>query len=524
MKYWALSLLVGVAATAQAAPERYALIIGHNAGADDEPELRYAEADASKLYEVLSDLGGFRAENMVLLRGQDSASVRRALIALNDRIRTRSADANVEPMLLVYYSGHADATSLHLGGSELEMSEVEQLVRGSSAHFRMLILDACRSGALTRVKGGTRVPPFPIEIEERLGGEGVVFLTSTSANEDAQESDELKGSFFTHYFVSGLVGAADSNGDGRVVLKEAYDFAYGQTLRASSRTLIGTQHPTFNYEVRGHGDLVMTTLVGSSARRATMAAPPGRTYLVMQSSADGPVVAEIGAGDKRREISVKPGKYFVRSRSADHLLEGEVSVAASESIDLSSAPLTRIDYARLVRKGEAARALVHGPQAGYRFRSVLEERESTPCHGFYAGWNFELEYVSVAPRLSMCRSSVSLSNQSNPTVALREAQELGGELRFVRAFDFPYVSFETGLGLGVGVFQQLGEGDAARDTVNFNASAGWAVIIDLFDGFYANAEAGGAFYGYRIQRGSSAEKEVRIDLVGRAGFGFGKRW
>src|SRR5258707_13812159 len=95
------------------------------------------------------------------------------------------------------------------------------MVRGSSATFRILVSDACRSGALTRVKGGQRAPPFPIGTGEQLSGEGVVFLTGSSANEDAQESDELRGSFFTHAFNSGLLGAADTAGGGRVTLEEA---------------------------------------------------------------------------------------------------------------------------------------------------------------------------------------------------------------------------------------------------------------------------------------------------------------
>ena len=61
-------------------------------------------------------------------------------------------------------------------------------------------------------------------------------LAATAASEDAQESDELRGSFFTHYLVSGLLGAADEDGDGAVTLAEAYDHAYAATLRATSRT------------------------------------------------------------------------------------------------------------------------------------------------------------------------------------------------------------------------------------------------------------------------------------------------
>jgi uncharacterized caspase-like protein len=106
--------------------------------------------------------------------------------------------------------------------------------------MRILIVDACRSGSLTRVKGGTPAPPFDVHVRGSDGSEGAAFLTSSAANEDAQESDALQGSFFTHYLVSGLLGAADSDGDRRVSLSEAYAYAYEGTLRASSRSLAGT--------------------------------------------------------------------------------------------------------------------------------------------------------------------------------------------------------------------------------------------------------------------------------------------
>jgi uncharacterized caspase-like protein len=76
-------------------------------------------------------------------------------------------------------------------------------------------------------------------------------LTASSANEDAQESDEIKGSFFTHALVSGLMGAADRDKNGVVVLEEAYRHAYDATVRASSRTFAGMQHPTFHYDSAG---------------------------------------------------------------------------------------------------------------------------------------------------------------------------------------------------------------------------------------------------------------------------------
>jgi hypothetical protein len=259
------SLLCAMLASgaAHAQLERFAVVVGNDSGQEGDPTLRYAETDASRVAAVLQEVGGVRPENLVLLRGQDAGTVRRTLIAINDRLRASGG----QTVLIVYYSGHADAGALHMGATPFELPELEQLVRGSSANFRLLILDACRSGALTRVKGGTPIPPFEVQLGERVAGEGAVFLTSSSASEDSQESDEIKGSFFTHALVSGLLGAADENGDGRVTLDEAYRHAYEATLRATSRTWAGTQHPTFEYEVRGQGDVVLATLAANEKPR-----------------------------------------------------------------------------------------------------------------------------------------------------------------------------------------------------------------------------------------------------------------
>src|SRR4029079_8658914 len=102
--------------------------------------LRYAEEDADKVHRVLRDLGGFRPEDMVLLRGESTEAVRRAVIRVNDRLRN---EADQQGMLVVYYSGHADVQALHLGASHFPVEELEALVRGSPARTRVLIVDAC---------------------------------------------------------------------------------------------------------------------------------------------------------------------------------------------------------------------------------------------------------------------------------------------------------------------------------------------------------------------------------------------
>src|SRR5690606_8366544 len=149
-----------LSAPARADVQRFAVIIGNNQGQGSDVPLRYAESDAGKVAKVLRDLGGFRPVDIVLLRGENANEVRSSLISVNDRIRAAQALPNTETLLFVYYSGHADAKALRLGASRLEFRQLAQLVRGSPAKFRLLVVDACRSGALTRVKGGTIAAPF----------------------------------------------------------------------------------------------------------------------------------------------------------------------------------------------------------------------------------------------------------------------------------------------------------------------------------------------------------------------------
>jgi hypothetical protein len=391
-------VLCALAAPAVAA-NRYALVVGNDAGDSDEQRLRYAEHDADRFATTLVDLGGFARSDVVVMRGRDGDDVRAALIALNDRIRT---EGEADSMLIVYYSGHADARALHLGTSELALSQLEQLVRGSPAAFRLLVVDACRSGSLTRVKGGRVAPAFPITLGDTLAAEGVVFWTATAASEDAQESDAIKGSFFSLFLVSGLAGPADADNDGTVTTTEAYDYARAATLRASSRTLAGMQHPTFRDELAGRGAVVLTRPGMLGPRRARLRAPAGRDVLVLAGGADGPVIAEVGAHDRTRQLNVSAGRYFIRQRLDTHLLEGTITIASGDDHLIADDELAQVKYERVAAKGVVVRARPDSIEAGLLVRTALVDG-GDPCAGVIGGYAFELGWITLTPRISACR-------------------------------------------------------------------------------------------------------------------------
>lgn len=502
---------------AHAAIVRYAVIIGNNDGAADEPSLRYAQSDATRIYDVLRTLGDFREENMVLLRGRGRDAVESALVATNDRIRQiRSTD---QAVLFVFYSGHADADALHLASERLPIDRLQRLVRGSSADLRLLVLDSCRSGALTRVKGGAQVQPVSIQVEPRLAGEGVVFLTSSSANEDAQESDEIGGSFFSHYLISGLVGPADADRDGNVTLAEAYGYAYDNTIRASSKTALGTHHPTFEFDMRGQGDVVLTQVRSLSRGRARLTFPEGRAFLVLADGPDGSVVAEVGVVDATRQINVAEGRYFIRGRARDHLLEGTIRVRDGETKAVTADGLKRVDYARLVRKGGSDKSLAHGPMAGYQLRTPITDGTGL-CHGAMAGYPVATRHITVTPRLGFCRAGFTADRVDVTT----DQYELDVGATYV--FDVPLVSIGFGASVGVSLLRQAfaTEGTAPpRNTVAGHADAIVSMSMDLPRGFYILADLAAQLYVMRTQTGPRTSAAQPLFAL-RPFAGVGKRF
>lgn len=515
------AVLIG-GSSARADVVRFGLFVGSNLGADHEQPLRFAGTDAQRMQEVLVELGGFSPIDALVLREPTADVMRGALIALNDRVRAAAARPDTQVMLFVYYSGHADPKALHLGSTRLALLELEQLVRGSAAHFRALLIDACGSGALTRGKGGVPAAPFPVDLGEELEGQGVAFLTSSSASEDAQESDELGGSFFSHYFVSGLMGAADTNADERVDLEEAYRYAYAATLRSTSRTWGGTQHPTFRFDLGGKTSIVLSE-ARARAGRGRLVFPPGRDYLVLRGSADGAVVAEIVASDARgasRRLSVRPDRYFLRGRARDHILEGTLVVRDAETKRIDESQLERVEYARLVRKGGSDLRSANAALAGYSLRGGLANGGAL-CQGVFSGYAYALPKLTLTGRADFCTGS--FDNKSLEATA----RELGGELRISHAWDVRALTFDVGFSVGGAWLQQEFETTGSAPTRNsgaFRGAIGPALFYEVGRGFYLSSDLGAETYLFRLRDSATRDTSLTPSVTFRARAGLGTHW
>ena len=328
---------------------RFALVVGANSGGPDREQLRFASSDARSFAEVMQQLGGVQGEDSSLLINPNRLVLRAAFDDLDRRMK-QALKQGQRAELVFYFSGHSDEVGLLLDSEKVPYREARAAIDRLPADVRVAVLDSCASGAFTRLKGGKRRPPFLYDVSSSLKGHA--FLTSSSRDEAAQESDRIQASFFTHYLVSGLRGAADYSGDGRVTLNEAYRFAFDETLAQTESSRGGPQHPAYDIQLVGTGDLVMTDIRQTSATLSVDAEVEGRLYI---RSPSGQLVAELFKIPGRVvELGLPPGEYHIVADQKGRLSRAVVTLQQDRVTRLGFGQLLDIQPEETVARGEVA--------------------------------------------------------------------------------------------------------------------------------------------------------------------------
>ncbi len=506
-------VLVGT--TGSWAAERYALVVGANYGiAGDEP-LLYAERDASRVADVLTRLGDVPPQNLLVLKGTQSQSVLDALTALERRIAADVATGE-RPMLMLYYSGHADSQALHMHGTVLRFDDLKARIRAVGADVSVLVIDACRSGGLTRVKGATPAEPFEITPEDRLTSEGLAIITSSAEGEDAQESDRLKGGVFTHHFVNGLLGAADVSKDRRVTLSEAYNYAFNQTLRATTRTRF-IQHPTYSFKMKGRQDVVLTRTVNDIGLGKLRLLMPGE-YVVIEAFGGGEVAAEVHA-EAGTEVLLAPGDYVVRRRGTSALHEANVKVSPGADIDVANADMERIPYRQTVRRGYT-NSIRSALSFGVAFEMSGPIQSNTGV-GLFGALQGQLDLADLALQ---ARFRYGRTEGDNSTLSV--VQTLYGlDLGIFKLFDFEDTDFAAGLGLRGGVewlFQRFDTRGVAptRDQAVGRIAPALRLEYAPTAAMALQLDCGADIYVMEVER-ESGRRVVETPVAPFCSFGFG---
>jgi hypothetical protein len=343
---WLVASLLALSGTARADPVRILIAVSHARGVEGELPLRHAGEDADHVRDVFAAVGGVGPSTTVRLVDPTVAQ----LLAAVERARALATQAGpADVTFLLYFSGHGDRDRIHLGTETIPMAELVEQVRGVPAALRIVVTDACRNDPI-RTKGVTAEPAFALS-GRRSEADGVVWLSASEIGEAAQESDELQGALFTYYWVNGLRGAADANGDGRVTLSESYDFAYSQTLLRSARGSGVLQHPMATYEVTEYSPIVMTQTFGGTTR---LEFPPGAdTRYLVYAIGSRTVLGELWSRpDHSSVLAVPAGRYVVARRAAGGgTAAAEIALARGEDRVLGPSDFHAVHEEQMASKG-----------------------------------------------------------------------------------------------------------------------------------------------------------------------------
>lgn len=335
----ALALLSSSRATAEGVVRR-ALVIAHN-GSDDPslPDLRFADDDGVLWAETLQRLGVettllvdpdavTRAGNRPVLAGarqptpedvrREVARLRAASLA--DEERGQQTD------VLVVYVGHGNTDEagrayFTLAGGRLDKASLySDVVDPLAADFTHVIVDACRASGVVGSRGGQTDAAVLAELRGMLAREQLATRPSVGAifaeSEDGEthEWSRIQAGVFSHVARSGLMGAADINGDGRVEYSELGAFVSaslqgvkGLPARLAIHAFAPTREPR-------------RPLVGPAPGGPSLTLPSGFEHSrISVEDADGRRLADVRRSEDQYVLLRLPERdvYWVRSPTAE---------------------------------------------------------------------------------------------------------------------------------------------------------------------------------------------------------------
>jgi hypothetical protein len=497
------ALLLALApAAAAAASSRFAVVVGQNQGAPGQPALWFAERDAERFSRTLTELGDFDADRMVLVREGSLARVREALAVTESRMAEARGHGEL-PLLLFYFSGHADAQGLELGAERLSFGELRERISSSSAEARVAIVDACEAGLLTQVKGATAAPAldFPLPADDEV--RGTAFVASTAVGEAAQESARLGGSFFTHNLEVGLRGAADADGDGLVTLGEAFRYTAAQTLSGTLATEAGAQHATYDFKMSGRGDVVLADLRRADAR-LVLPRDPGVSYVLRGA---GSLLAEVAGGVKPITLALPAGHYRIERRAAAGLARADLDLGQGATEPLPPLAPTRYELARA--KG--------GPKPGLVFAGAGVFTLGLPGFGAAPGARLgvrkELGPIGLRLRLDYAGRTARDPRLGDYSVAY-----VGGAVAALYPLNAARVLVEAGPELGYGYASQR----LSANGRGFGSSVLWggaaAMVTVPLGPLRLGADAAVGLQGYRLDRREVVRPGATLAVLALWGF------
>jgi hypothetical protein len=262
-------------------PGQYAVIIG-NRSYERLPRSVTSYNDADAFYAFLTERLGYKPDNIIDLRDAKKADFDRVFGAEPgvDGDLARRVEANTDPKIVVYYSGHGATDE---GQTETYLLPVDaepyrEAVDGyklSTLYANLAKLKANSVTVLLETEYGPDHGPYvlppnlPETVNTALPKDSLPGLTVLAATDRGQRSlpdVTYDIGLFTRYVIEGLAGGADlppvGNGDGTLDTAEIYAFTAAFVDLAARKTYGVLQRPVYS----GSATNVLTSATTAPAR------------------------------------------------------------------------------------------------------------------------------------------------------------------------------------------------------------------------------------------------------------------
>ena len=191
------------------------------------PVLRYTDDDAYRMYAFLkSPEGGALKDEHIRILIDEDATKEKIIKAMQETF----SKAGPNDLVMLYFSGHGLKGSflpIDFDGfnNKLLHEEINTIFDQSPAKYKVCIADACHSGSLLAMKGGTAQQALMDYYKTLAQAKpGTALIMSSKSEETSLESSGLRQGVFSHFLIRGLKGEADLDANNVVTIQELYNF------------------------------------------------------------------------------------------------------------------------------------------------------------------------------------------------------------------------------------------------------------------------------------------------------------
>jgi hypothetical protein len=209
--------------------------------------------------------GGFTHESICVLADDTRHKPTRENVL--SALETMADNTEPDDLFLFYYTGHGDFAQDEaylvardgifddLKDTALSISRVKAIMQSARARAKVIILDACHSGANLNSKGPRRMQP---KYQERVfhQAKGMAILASCDRDQLSYPWEKQKRSVYTYFLLEALRGKADEDRKGFVSVDDVHHYVTnGVASWVENKDRKYVQTPTRSLE--SSGDIIV---------------------------------------------------------------------------------------------------------------------------------------------------------------------------------------------------------------------------------------------------------------------------